>query len=50
MLQREKRERKFQKQMLVAEREGKVIKAEGEGGKEVSETNAVRLEGGERTV
>ncbi len=35
--------------MMIAEREGKVIKAEGEGGKEVSETNAVRLEGGERT-
>ncbi len=45
MLQREKGERKFQKQIMVAEREGKEIRhvaGWGDWRKEVSETNAVR--------
>jgi hypothetical protein len=53
MLQREKGERKFQKQMLVAERQEKEIKACYRGRREkgsfrTKETNDGRLEGGER--
>ncbi len=50
MLLREKGERKFQKQKMVAERERKEIKAcaEGEGRKEGSETNDGRSEEEER--